>query len=1066
MIRRSTLFLAWLGWVTFVVYGSLVPLDYTPKPWEQAVAAFRNVPFLQLGIASRADWIANGVLYAPGGFLSARLLKAWMPRLPYAVAIPLAFVACVALAVGVEFTQLFFPPRTVSQNDLMAETIGSAVGALLAPVLAGWLARLGAGWFVGGGKLFRHLLEAYAVAYGLLCFFPYDFLLSGSEVQEKWTSGPWGWVLAPHERGLLFALLQLLVETGLAVPVGMLLARGRGGVPRAWLVGAALGLVIEVGQFFVASGLSQGASVLTRAAGVALGAALVPALGRGGVPMIKSVMGRYAGWLLLLYLPVLLFVNGWFRDPWHGPAEAAAAWRELRLVPFYYHYLLSESRALFSLGSVALMYLPAALLGWALGIGRVRVLAGVALLTLAVETLKLFITGMRPDSTNLLISPVACAAFLGLLDLSARARAPAGYPIGVVPWAAPAWPLPKVLLPFVLVGAGVGAWWFPAFPGALLGLLVAAAVIVWFRPVWALAVIPAALPVLDLAPWSGRFYWDEFDLLQAVCIAVALARTQPRLGGASYRLQPVSVAFVLLALSLSASTWMALWPWQRLDLNSFSSYYSPYNALRIVKGALWAGLFVLLWQRLADRGPARGQALSAGMAVGLALTVVFVLWERANALSLLDTTSDFRVSGPMAAMHKGGAYLECWLAVAAAFVMAWVVRTPSLVGRLLGLALLAATGYAVMVTFSRNGYAALLVALVLAALSAVRAHAGPAAPALRQGRIGWRLAMAGLALAVVTAAAVPVLWGGFARERLAQTATDLAIRQAHWADALQFRDPGVATFVFGMGVGRFPESHYWRSAEPLRAAAYRLASEGDNSFLRLGGGARLYIDQMLPDPGGDELVLRMDLRSSRDLPALVVSVCRKWGVTSQACSTGRATATAGPTTKGAWQPAVLRLDVAPVRASAGTFGMPLRFSLHTPDDDTVVEVDQVRLAAPDGRDLLANGDFHAGMDHWFFATDIDPPWHVHSLPVAVLFDQGWFGVFAWGLVVALALARGLQLAWRGQVQVPAALAGLAAFLASGTLNTLIDTPRFLALLLLLLWLAAAADDRQGQRPAA
>ena len=74
MIRRSTVFLAWLGWLTFLVYGSLVPLDYVAVPWDQAVATFRNVPFLKLGIDSRADWVANGVLYAPLGFLSARLL--------------------------------------------------------------------------------------------------------------------------------------------------------------------------------------------------------------------------------------------------------------------------------------------------------------------------------------------------------------------------------------------------------------------------------------------------------------------------------------------------------------------------------------------------------------------------------------------------------------------------------------------------------------------------------------------------------------------------------------------------------------------------------------------------------------------------------------------------------------------------------------------------------------------------------------------------------------------------------------------------------------------------------
>ena len=1065
MTRRSTVFLAWLGWLTFVVYGSLVPLDYVAMPLDQALAAFRNVPFLSLGIDSRADWVANGVLYAPLGFLSAQLLKAWMPRLPYAVAIPLAFAGCAALAVGVEFTQLFFPPRTVSQNDMMAETIGSAVGALLAPVLAGWLTRLGAGWFAGGSALLRHLLEGYAVAYVLLCFFPYDLLLSWPEVQGKWASGLWGAVLAPHGRGVLFALLQQVVETGLVLPIGVLLARlgGRAGVPRAALVGAALGVAIELGQFFVASGVSQGASVLTRAAGVALGVALAPALGRGGLPAVKTLLGRQAGWLVLLYLPVLLFVNGWFREPWQGLAAAAAVWRELRLLPFYYHYWTTEAIALFSLGSVALMYLPAVALGWSRGLPRAVILAGVALLTLAVETSKLFITGLRPDPTNLLISTAASALTLVLLGLAAQPRrADAGAVPMVAARPASTWPLAWLLLPVVLAGAALWAAWFPAFPWAMLALLGGCAVAVWLRPVLALALIPAALPVLDLAPWSGRFFWDEFDVLQAVCITVALCRTPPP-QGQSHRLRPLTLAFALLALSLMVAAVRGLLPWQGVDLNSFSSYYSPFNALRIVKGALWAGLFVLLWRRLAAAGPARPQFLGAGMATGLALTVAFVLWERAQAVGLLDFGADFRVSGPIAAMHKGGAYLECWLAVAAAFVMAAVVRTPSALVRVLGLGLLAATGYAVMVTFSRNGYAALLVALVLSAVAAARSGAPVTAVSPGPGGVGRRLLVAGLALALVAAAAVPVLMGGFARERLARTVDDLAVRQAHWVDALQLRDRDAATHAFGMGLGTFPVSHFWRSAEPLRAASYSLAREGEQTHLRLGGGATLYIEQVLPGLPADELVLRMQLRSTRAPASLAVFVCRKWGLTSQTCVQGRAVApspsTSPPAAAGAWQPAELRLDVAALRAETGLLGKPLKLSLLTPDGDTRVDVRQLELDAGAGDPLLSNGDFSAGMDHWFFATDVDPPWHIHSLPVAVLFDQGWLGVVAWGLVVALALGSGLRLAWRGQALVPAALGGLAAYLASGTLNTLIDAPRFLALMLLLLWLAAAPDEQ-------
>ena len=1064
MTQRSTVFWAWLGWLTFVVYGSLVPLDFVGMPLDRALAAFRAIPFLQLGIDSRADWVANGVLYAPLGLLSAKLLRAWLPRLPWALAIAVAWLGCAALALGVEFTQLFFPPRTVSQNDLWAEGIGSAVGALMAPLLAGWVSRLGAGWFAGGATLMRHLLEGYAVAYVLLCFFPYDLLLSWQEVQGKLGAGLWGGWLAPNERGGLFALLQLVVETGLALPFGVLLARrmAAGGLLRAALWGTALGGLIELGQFFVASGVSQGASVLTRAAGVALGVALAPALARGGMPQVRALLSRHAFWLFALFLPVLLFVNGWFRGPWHGLAGAAAVWLELRWLPFYYHYWTTEALALFSLGSVAIMYLPVAVLGWARGLHWAGVLAAVAGLTLAVEASKLFITGLRPDPTNLLISTAASAVVWWLLDLSMRSRAPeAAVPSsGALPWAASTWPLSGLWLPVVLVGAAMSAWWFPVISGPLLVLLGAAALAVWLRPVWALALIPAALPVLDLAPWSGRFYWDEFDLLQAVCITIALCRT-PLPVGSPARLRPLTLAFGLLALSVAVSTLRALLPWQGFELNSFNSYYSPYNALRIVKGALWAGLFVLLWRRLAASGQTRASVFSAGMAVGLALTVAFVLWERGQAVNLLDVSSDFRVSGPIAAMHKGGAYLECWLAVAAAFVMAWVVRTPNWLGRVLGLLLLAATGYAVMVTFSRNGYAALLVALVFAALAAVRAGAGPDAPMLRRGGTGRRLAWAGLALAGVAAVAVPVLMGGFARERLAQTATDLAVRQAHWADALQMRDRDLATTAFGMGLGRFPESHFWRSTEPLRAAPYRLAREGDNTFLRLGAGATLYIEQVLPEPGSDELVLRLDLRASRAPAQLAVTVCRKWGLTSQACVPGRATAAGAAKAPGDWQPVELRLNVVEVRASAGagalSFGKPLKLSLLTPDSDIRIEVDNVRLATADGRDLLANGDFSAGMDHWFFATDVDPPWHIHSLPVAVLFDQGWFGVLAWGLLVLAVLARGAQLAWLGQAQVPAALAALAAFLASASLNTLIDAPRFLALLLLLLWLAAAAD---------
>jgi len=56
--------LGWLCYVGFVVYGSLLPFEFTPMPLEQAWLQFRHTPFLALGVDERADWVANGVLFA------------------------------------------------------------------------------------------------------------------------------------------------------------------------------------------------------------------------------------------------------------------------------------------------------------------------------------------------------------------------------------------------------------------------------------------------------------------------------------------------------------------------------------------------------------------------------------------------------------------------------------------------------------------------------------------------------------------------------------------------------------------------------------------------------------------------------------------------------------------------------------------------------------------------------------------------------------------------------------------------------------------------------------------
>jgi len=121
-----------LVYLAFVVYGSLVPFEWRDVPLGQALTQFSHIRLLHLGAASRADWVANIVLYVPLAFLGcAALFGLRVEGLLAPVAALLVFLLCTAIAVAVEFTQIFFAPRTVSLNDLLAEAIGAGIGASL-----------------------------------------------------------------------------------------------------------------------------------------------------------------------------------------------------------------------------------------------------------------------------------------------------------------------------------------------------------------------------------------------------------------------------------------------------------------------------------------------------------------------------------------------------------------------------------------------------------------------------------------------------------------------------------------------------------------------------------------------------------------------------------------------------------------------------------------------------------------------------------------------------------------------------------------------------------------------
>ena len=1068
----------WLLYIGFVVYGSLVPLDFHPRSWDQAWEIFQNIRLLNLGTQGRADWVANGILYVPVGFLTATLFTRFKTHRPLVLAIIASLLFSFSLAVTVEFAQLFFPPRTVSINDIFAEFLGSILGAVFA---ARWSDRFRSflSTLLGNpDRLVIHLLKAYAIAYVAFSLFPYDFLVSVSELEWKLRSGGWGWLVetAPMRGGITFSLAKLFAEALAAVPLGLALCQLTTGrqtcsTARAFRLGAALGLTIEIAQFFIVSGVSQGLSVLTRATGMYLGALLWQHRARLHPLRLASGFRRFGLPLGILYLLALVAVNGWFEHRWLGLDAALHGLKDVHMLPFYYHYYTTEQVALLSLTSICLMYAPIGILTWASWNPPGVAMLMAALLAGLIETSKLFLESLHPDPTNVLIAgfsawaiaklarrlasaPAMSAQALQRDDVKAevsKAKTPANNAQTSIPIAQhallknPSWGGYAVLVA-VLAGVGWGVATFPIQP-VLLGLLLAGyAALIWYRPQFLLIVIPAALALFDLAPWSGLFYFDEFDLLLLLSVAIGYARL-PRVPHPTKRDLLFRALAVLLGLAYVIGTMRGLLPWQMPEVNAFSNYYSPYNALRIAKGVLWAFLLYGLFGRLASTGQDVRGLFAKGMVIGLGGTIAILVWERFAFPGLFNFTDVYRVTGPFSQMHTGGADIETYLTLSMPFLVLLLFEKHSWVSKLAGTALLLGATYGVMVTFARIGYAAYGVALTLVLLAAM-ARSGA------RGRSWFLRGIAAVALvALALAVAVPIFKSPFTQTRMSQTETDLEIRLAHWSSALQMRDPGWGTTLFGMGIGRYPETHFWRS-EGNRAAAYRLGAESGNTFLRLGSGSPLYIEQFVAIKPQHDYALSLNVRSDQPNTKVSVSICEKWLLTSARCIFKSIDVTGN----GRWQPAQTVLQSGEVGSSPWYAARPVKLSIYNANKNTAIEVDQLRLQASDGSELLLNGDFSHGMERWFFSIDNDKPWHVWSLPIQMLFDQGWLGMVALALFVALGLWRAARDAWRGDAMAGAMLASSVGFLVIGSLDSLVDSPRLLLLFLLLVWMCGRTKD--------
>ena len=421
--RRTHLLLVAAAFTLLAVYGSFVPLEYHPLDWSAAVQRFSTTAWLHLGVYKRADLVANLLLFLPLGFcwLGAIDLDR-TSRMPAFLGAPLVILTLAALAVAVEFFQLWFPRRTVSLNDIAAEIAGAGCGVIL------W-------WLVGrtlitavrraiqpdaGAHPIVRLLRLYALGLLLYSIQPLDLTFSPAEISRKIADGKVNLLPFTYDFGGLFqAAWGMGIDIILFLPIGMMFRLGRAQrtVFHAATLTVLFAIVIEATQLFVFSRFVDTTDVVMAGLGGLIGAALVGRWRTADDTQHTRAQFSPSKRILIALLLTLLYavpLAAAFWHPFHLQRDSQIVLNQLHGMldlPFRKLYFTSEFSALSHILRGLMLFLPlGAIWRWACGgelqqsfAARGLVLALILTLGFAIELGQAFMIDQYADTTDLLI---------------------------------------------------------------------------------------------------------------------------------------------------------------------------------------------------------------------------------------------------------------------------------------------------------------------------------------------------------------------------------------------------------------------------------------------------------------------------------------------------------------------------------------------------------------------------------------------------------------------------------------------------------------------------------------
>ena len=328
--------------------------------------------------------MVNFLLMIPQGYLWLGALGAdRQGRYVAVLGMPLVGVLLAGVIVGTEFTQFWFPRRTTSLNDILAQSIGACIGMAcwlgFGLRATAWLRRFFSGYTtVSDWRI--SLLRLYAVGLLVYMVMPMDFVISPEELRHKFQRGGVVWV--PFTSGFenVFVMLwQVVVDVILYIPIGVMMrvdwaVPGKlRPLPRALVMVMGFVVGIELIQLFLYSRFADTTDVITGGIGGLIGATVIGVVwrrwraldARQGRPL--SVASRIGIALLLLWVYLIpMAASFWYPFDWDFDYERVRQeWNQFLDYPFRRHYWGHEYVTLVNVVRNVMLFVPiGALLRW------------------------------------------------------------------------------------------------------------------------------------------------------------------------------------------------------------------------------------------------------------------------------------------------------------------------------------------------------------------------------------------------------------------------------------------------------------------------------------------------------------------------------------------------------------------------------------------------------------------------------------------------------------------------------------------------------------------------------